>query len=166
MPHDDGDWNVYKTLLFAFLILFAGATAAEDRDTRVDVNGEFAMQRQKIVTALDDGKSYSEINRADREKVLAALARIGTALQHAGGVEGLSKDQKIAVFNDQELANAILTKAGEDSRLICKREMKTGSHRATTQCLTVAERDRAREHAQRELGKMPPHQMKDPMGGG
>lgn len=155
---------MYKAFLFAFLVLFVGAVAAEDRDTRVDINGEFAAQRQKIVSALDDGESYSEINRDQREKVLAALARIGTALQHAGSVEGLSKEQKIAVFNDQELANAILTKAGEDSRLICKREMKTGSHRTTTQCLTVAERDRAREHAQQELGKMPPHQMKDPLG--
>lgn len=146
---------MYKTLLFAFLILFAGATAAEDRDTRVDVNGEFAMQRQKIVTALDDGKSYSEITQADREKVLAALARIGTALQHAGGVEDLSKDQRVAVFNDQELVNAILTRSGEDSRLVCKRTMATGSHRTTTQCMTVAEANRLRERSQEEFRHLP-----------
>lgn len=146
---------MYKVLLFAFLVLVVGATAAEDRDTRVDVNGEFAVQRQKIVTALDDGKSYSEINKAEREKVLGALARIGTALQHAGSIEGLSKEQRVAVFNDQELVNAILTRAGEDSRLVCKRTMATGSHRTTTQCMTVAEANRLRERSQEEFRHLP-----------
>lgn len=157
---------MYKGILLAFVVLFAGVASAQDRDARVDVNGGFAVQQQKIMAALDDGKSYSEIGKADREKVVAALSRIGMTLRHAGSVENLSPDQKVAVFNDQELANAILTKAGEDSRLICKREMATGSHRTTTQCLTVAERNRARERARQDLGKMPPHQMVDPMGGG
>ena len=156
---------MYRFILMALLVMSAGTAAAADRDTRVDVNGEFAAQQQKIMTALGDGESYSEISNADKEKVIGALSRIGTALQQGGGIEGLTKDQKVAAFNDQELANAILTKAGEDSRLVCKREKKTGSHMTTTQCLTVAERNRAREHAQQELGKMPPHQMKDPLGG-
>ncbi len=151
---------MYKGILLAFVVLFAGAAWAQDRDAQVDVNGGFAAQQQKIMTALADGKSYSEIRHEDKEKVVAALSRIGTALQQAGGVDGLDKEQKVAVFNDQELANAILTRAGEDSRLICKREMATGSHRATTQCLTVAESSRARERAQQDLRRMQPPPLK------
>lgn len=146
---------MYKGILLAFVVLFAGVASAQDRDARVDVNGGFAVQQQKIMAALDDGKSYSEIGKAEREKVVAALARIGTALQHAGSVENLSKEQKVAVFNDQELANAILTRAGEDSRLVCKRTMATGTHRTTTQCMTVAESNRLRERSQEEFRHLP-----------
>lgn len=159
---------MYKNLMFVSLLCFAGAATAVDTDrgTRVDVQEDFATQQQKIMTALDDGESYSEISKADREKVVEALSRIGSALQTGGGVNGLNADQKVAVFNDQEQVNTILTEAGDDSRLICRRAATTGSHRTTTQCMTVAERNRAAEHARQTMGNMPSHQMKDSMGGG
>ncbi len=155
-----------RGLMFALLVLFAGhVSAAVDRDTRIDVNGQFATQQQTILASLEDSESYSEISNEDKGNVKDALARISSVLKQSGGVESLGQEQKIQIFNDQELANAILTKAGSDSRMVCKRVVKTGSHRGTTQCLTVAERRRALEHAQDDLRHTPPHQMKDPMGG-
>lgn len=66
-----------------------------------------------------------EIDEEDRATVRAALQRILTALATAGdSVDNLPQAQKAAVFNDQELANNILTKAGEDSRLICRQKRK------------------------------------------
>jgi hypothetical protein len=35
--------------------------------------------------------------------------------------------------------------------MVCKREKATGSNRLTSQCLTVAQRARAKEDAQRNL---------------
>jgi hypothetical protein len=150
---------MYRGGLLAALVLLAGSAAAADTGTRVEVDNGFMAQRDNILRELGDGKTYSEIDAGDREKVKAALARIATALDRSGGVDQLKEQQKVEVFNDQELVNNILTKAGEDSRLVCKRVKKTGSHMTSNQCMTVAARSRAMEHAQEELRRTPAHQI-------
>ncbi|MDN5781732.1 MAG: hypothetical protein L0H23_06885 [Luteimonas sp.] len=153
-----------RSMTLALLVLFAGATMANERGTRVNVDEAFAAQRTQILEELGDGETYSEIKPADREKVQAALARISGALDQSGGVAQLDEQQKVSVFNDQELVNNILTEAGENSRLVCKRVKKTGSHMSSNQCMTVGARNRAAEHAQDELRRTPPRQLKDSMG--
>src|SRR3546814_14418352 len=103
---------------------------------------------------MDDG-TYGEVSPADRREVLAALARIRTALGASGDASRLNERQKLRVFNDQELINNILTSADEDSRLVCRREKKTGTHMASNQCMTVAERQRAADHARDTLLRTP-----------
>src|SRR3546814_17151074 len=71
----------------------------------------------------------------------------------------LNEMQKRRVFNDQELINNILTSADEDSRLVCRREKKTGTHMASNQCMTVAARQRAADHARDTLFRTPPHAL-------
>lgn len=156
---------MYRGMTLALLVLIAGSTMASERGTRVDVEEQFAAQRAQILEELGDGETYSEISNADRGKVNAALARISAALDHSGGVAQLGEQQKVDVFNDQELINNILTEAGENSRLICKRVKKTGSHMTSNQCMTVGARNRAAEHAQDELRRTPPRQLKDSLGG-
>ena len=150
---------MFRGILIAAFMLLAGSAAAADTGTRLDLDDGFASQRDGILKELGDGKTYSEIEATDREKVKAALARIATVLDQAGGVDQFTEQQKVDVFNDQELVNNILTKAGEDSRLVCKRVKKTGSHMTSNQCMTVAARNRAMEHAQDELRRTPAHQL-------
>lgn len=150
---------MYKLVLVS-LMLVATSAAHATIDSRsrgageknaVDVTASFAEQFETIEADLADGKTYSEISLKDRETVRSALQRISVALSRAGGVQNLSASEKASVFNDQELANNILTRAGEDSLVVCRREKKVGSHRATTQCATVAERRRAAEESQKAL---------------
>jgi len=117
----------------------------------LNVSSPFEQQREKILTDLADGETYAEISQKDRAEVRDALTRISDSLQKAGGVDAMSDADKAKVFNDQELVNAILTRAGDDSRLVCTREKKVGSHRTTTQCMTVAERTRQREQSQQAV---------------
>src|SRR3546814_2207868 len=146
---------MYRGMTLALLVLIAGTTMASERGTRVDVEEQFAAQRTQILEELGDGETYSEIKNADREKVKSALARISATLEQSGGVARLGEEQKVAVFNDQELINNILTEAGENSRLVCKRVKRTGSHMSSNQCMTVAAPDRAREHAQEQVRNTP-----------
>jgi hypothetical protein len=129
----------------------AGKTSGSDA---LDVSGSFAEQRQAIEKKLADGKTYSELEGKDRALVKEALGRISEALESSGGVAALSETQKAAVFNDQETINNILTRAGDDSRLICDRVAPVGSHRKVTSCLTVAERRRMRENTQDNMRKI------------
>ncbi|SDQ38991.1 hypothetical protein SAMN05428982_0929 [Pseudoxanthomonas sp. CF385] len=146
---------MYKVVLGSMLALAAVTASAKiDSDgapTKVNLSGSFEEQRVAILKDLDGGKVYSEISAKERGDVKDALNRISGVLQAPSGVQGLNEEQKAKVFNDQELVNAILTRAGEDSRLVCTREKVVGSHRPTTQCFTVAERRRMRESDQDTL---------------
>ena len=148
---------MYKVVLGSMLAL-ATVTAdakidagSDGAPAKINLNGSFEEQRLAIIKDLDGGKVYSEISQKERSDVKDALNRISGALQATNGVQGLNEEQKARIFNDQELINSILTRAGEDSRLVCTREKVVGSHRPTTHCLTVAERRRIRENDQNNL---------------
>lgn len=137
---------------FAFFILLSLAASTAFAATKksaaaIDLNASFAQQKAQIERELGDGETYVEISSKDRATVRDALERIASKLDKAGGVEGLSGQQKADVFNDQEKVNTILTKASEDSRQVCSREKKVGSHRTTTQCTTVGQKRRDSEES-------------------
>src|SRR3546814_19983702 len=85
--------------------------------------------------------------------------RTDTLFPYTTLCRSLNERRKLRVFNDQELINNILTSADEDSRLVCRREKKTGTHMASNQCMTVAERQRAADHARETLLRTPPHAL-------
>lgn len=151
-----------RGIVFAGIMLVASGAMAGDGEAKQDANSSrFEAQRVSIEKALDDGESYGEISSTERREVLAALARIQKALGPSGDAGRLSERQKLQVFNDQEQINNILTKADDDSRLVCRREKKTGTHMASNQCLTVAERQRAADHARDTLLRTPPHALQN-----
>jgi len=145
---------MFKTLLLLVSIVVPVLAMAASDDTKrsvapaLDVSTSFSKQRQVIEKKLADGKTYGEISSHDRSKVRDALTRISETLGAEDDLATLREEKKTRIFNDQELINNILTKAGEDSRLICERVEKVGTHRTTTQCLTVAERRRLRDLSQ------------------
>ncbi|NIJ92491.1 hypothetical protein FHT12_001149 [Xanthomonas campestris] len=133
------------------VLLLADAEAAS---AKVDVKKPVAQQVAQVRKELDGGTKYSEISQEDRAKVLSALTRIEVAVADQGDAQALTPDRKAAVYNDQELINTILTRAGEESRLICTREKATGSHHTTSICKTVAERRRLRDSGERDMSSM------------
>jgi Skp family chaperone for outer membrane proteins len=144
---------MYRFAFVMLLSLAASTTFAASRKdgATLNLNAAFAQQKDQIERDLGDGETYAEISSQDRATVREALNRIASKLDAAGGVESMTGQQKADVFNDQEKVNTILTKASEDSRLVCRREKKVGSHREITECLTVAERRRAYENAQKTM---------------
>lgn len=124
-------------LLVAVSILGVPTLAAA-----VDIGKPFKPQAEQVRTDLQKGEKYSEISQEERAKVTAALDRIEAVLDAQPDVQALQPDQRVAVTNDQELVTKILTRAGEDSRLICRRERALGSQMSTKQCMTAAQRRR------------------------
>ncbi|WP_244667674.1 hypothetical protein [Xanthomonas sp. D-109] len=137
------------------MLLASAAVAAPKGEAPMNVKKAFAQQLSTIRQQLNDGKTYSEINADDRSKVEAALARMAAILDAQQDVGTLKEEQKVALFNDQETVNTLLTKAAADSRMVCRREAVTGSLRTTTQCKTVAERRRDNEDAQELMRRNP-----------
>lgn len=149
---------MYKAVVVGLLLVIASSAHAKidsqgkSTTSSLNVQSPFDNQRLQILSDLAGGEKYREISAQDAEKVKGALGRMAQQLDSVGGVvSGLSADQLAVVFNDQELVNAILTQAGEDSRLVCTRERAVGSRRPTTHCMTVAEKRRHRDEATNQM---------------
>lgn len=142
-----------RVLIAAVLFAAAGVAQAipETSNSHAPISvaqGKFAEQRARIESEFGKGGAYSEIRPEDRAKVVASLQKIAKSLEGVESVQQLSEEQRVAVFNEQETVNNILTEAHADSRMVCVREVATGSNRRVTNCATVAERRRRRETAQ------------------
>jgi len=136
----------------AALLLALGTAQAAPKDEVFARNKPLAEQVDLIEKDLNtNNEIYSELTGEDRSKVRQALGRIRGVLDQYPEQAGITESAKLELYNDQQVVNTVLTKAREDSRQICTREKSTGSHRATTQCRTVAQRERDKATAQREL---------------
>jgi len=146
--------TVVYSLFAVFLCLgWSGSTIAEEDHNILEFDpAVFAEQRAKLQRSLGSTR-YTELTPDNRERVVQALERMHRNLDGVTSIDDLDARTKVAVFNDQELINQILTQAAADSRLVCTREKPTGSHRWNTICMTAAQRAEAQEKARLSLGK-------------
>ena len=136
-----------RKLLLAVLLMVPGVVAAKPAEVPFQAGGSFQAQQQKVRADLQGGEVYSEISAGDRQRVVTALDRM-SGLIGEGSAESLSAESKAQVSSDQELVNTLLTKARQDSRLICRREKSIGSQMTSSQCFTVAQRERMKRDSQ------------------
>lgn len=143
----------FQAMLCVVLLgaLASTAAASSNADSKLDLRIAFDGQRNLILSALQDGETYSEIKPEDKRQVRASLDRIADLLAGSATADSLSEADKVKVFNEQELVNTILTRARADSRVVCTRERRVGSHRTTNVCYTVAERRRMHEETHNAL---------------
>ncbi|MET4681398.1 hypothetical protein [Stenotrophomonas rhizophila] len=136
----------------AALALAMGSAAAAPKNKEIFEPGKpLAEQLTKIEADLGDGETYSEITVDQRSQVREALGRMRGMLERSGSEGALSAANRTELFNDQQVVNGVLTRAREDSRLICKRERIVGSNMPQTQCMTVAQRERIKNSSQNNM---------------
>ncbi len=147
---------MYRLLLLSLLALLVPSTAVATINSGgekfspkkgLDLNQSFEGQRAAIAKALADGETYSEIAAEDLLTVRNSLEHISRLLDGAQRVDQLRPEVKVRVFNEQERVNNLLSRAHADSRMICRRQMATGSNMRTNICMTVAQRRKARDSA-------------------
>jgi len=152
--------------VFSLLCCLAG-TALADKEGHKDVAFDpaaFGEQKAQLERALNS-KTYYEISDKNKEEVLKALGRMERHLEGISAISELRPDARVAVFNDQELINNLLTEAAEDSRLVCKREKKLGSNMPVNTCMTVAQRREAQEQARETMRAANRRALTQPGGG-
>jgi hypothetical protein len=105
----------------------------------IEVDDALEMAREGVYGRLKRG-SMDRLERA-RDEIVALLSG------HANALE-LGPDQRIALYNAQELISSTLNR-DDKGRKVCTREPTLGSRLAKTECLSVAERE-ARARSARE----------------
>ena len=133
-----------RFIVLALAVLVVGVAGAKPKEQAVKMTADepVAVQIERVEAALRS-EAYREISLEEKNRVLQALGRIKMKMgDHALPAE-LNERDRTLVFNDQEVVNTVMTRAKEDSRLICRRERTIGSNLAQSVCSTVAQRRRA-----------------------
>ncbi|HEU0153362.1 MAG TPA: hypothetical protein VFQ84_08465 [Arenimonas sp.] len=143
-------------LLFIGLLLAATTVDAKRGDEDVGLSladttthADFQAQRAAIDEALAEPEQYSEMSRSSRSSLQASLDAIAARLEASGSLAAMSDAERDALAADAEDVNEMLETARHDSRIVCTREATMGSNRTRRVCLTVAQRRRQSEGAQR-----------------
>lgn len=90
--------------------------------------------------ALADDGEYGSLRRGSGERLADARDRIAAVLQGQETVDGLPLTDRIVIQNAEDEITSILRNK-ERGRMVCKRDKKTGTRFATTECLSVGERE-------------------------
>ncbi len=146
--------HMYRIGSIVLMLALAGsahALAASGKEA-VQMGGVKPVSEQirEVELALVSDK-YSEVSVADKSAVQASLNQIRTQMGGHERVEQLPPQVQVAIFNEQEKINTILTRGHADSRLVCRRERTVGSNMTTNNCMTVAQRRQAQDAARRNM---------------
>ena len=154
------------TVLLASLLAFASAGFAanvsagsiDEQNTTVAARADAQVEKistnlakyigeiDRAIAMAKEGQ-YGKLQRGSEARLTEARQVIGNLLQNVSDPRELKPEQRIALFNAHEEINAIINKQ-DKGRVVCTRERKTGSRLATTECLTVGEREERARVAQ------------------
>lgn len=134
-------------LLITFFAFFNPAQA-QPATLEVETDGFFS-QRERLMHQLRT-EDYRDLQPSDRARINTLLDQMEELLGPEANVNDLTIERRTRAFNVQEQINALVNQVHADSRMVCRRETSVGSRRPQTNCATVGERRRARDHARQE----------------
>ncbi len=135
-------------VLILSLTCYGTATAAPvgqdavSADTQAPPVTEAQAYLAKIDHTLElaaDGE-YGTLKRGSAKKLQVERDRIAAVLAVRATVAELSPDEALTIQNAEDGITAIL-RSKEKDRMVCKREVKTGTRFSTTECMTVSQRE-------------------------
>lgn len=143
-----------RTLFLSCLLvlpLAAQARIAEDTETatlaqRADAEAEKITDAEAFVDEIDDTLAlaregiYGRLKRGSMVQAESARNKIANLLEGHENAMELPPEERIELFNAQELITAMI-RNDEKGRMVCLKEVRLGSRFPTTECLTVAERE-------------------------
>src|SRR5689334_5635256 len=124
--------NFLHAPLVAALIFVSATTAAakenyHENGFNADTQEKFQTVAEGVRKEMEPGGRYEYVKPDERATIERSLAEMEALMSASGGVANMKQDQKIKLFNAQEVVNSILTRRDSD-RVICKNETKVGSH--------------------------------------
>jgi hypothetical protein len=142
--------RILLSTAFLAAMLFCCSTFAEDTividSTPAQIRAAQADLRKAIETKASN---YSHFTDAERKAIFAKQDEVTALIDGKAAIDELGPDGKIALANALEGVKALVARA-EDSRLICERVKPIGSNRPENKCISVGQRRRLREAAQRQ----------------
>jgi hypothetical protein len=135
------------------LLAAVSATAKEnykEKAFNADTREKFEEVATKVREEMKEGGRYEYVKPSERSTIDQKLSEMESLFKQSDTVQGMNEQTKIALFNDQEVVNSILTQRDSD-RVICKKEAPIGSHIPITTCHTYGQEEDARKNSHKQM---------------
>ena len=143
------------TLLSIAAVVAMTCVSAKEKYREV-VNAETQDKFDDIVADVRNemqvGGRYEFVKPQERVTIAAKLTEMDALFKENGAVAKMKPDQKIRLYNDQEVVNSILTQRDSD-RVICENRLPIGSHIPVTSCHTYGQAEEARKGTRKIMDK-------------
>ncbi len=131
-------------------LLFALPASAEDAIAIDSTPAQIRAAQVDLRQAIErKSGNYSHFIDDERKEIFARQDEVLALIEGKTTIEELAPDDKIALANALAAVDAAVTRA-EDNRMICERIKPVGSNRPQNKCISVGQRRRMREEAQRQ----------------
>ncbi|MEO7432414.1 MAG: hypothetical protein ABIR62_10360 [Dokdonella sp.] len=143
-------------VLIALACVIAGPLWAKEKYHEV-VNAQteeaFSQLAENVRKEMADGGRYEFVKPEERDKVEKGLAGIAALFRQKGSVDKMSEPEKVELFNNQEVVNAILTRR-DSERVICENRAPVGSHIPKTSCYTYGQWEEGRRGTNQVIDRL------------
>jgi len=121
--------------------------------TRPETEAQAYLAKIDHTLAMAANGQYGTLKRGSAQKLQVERDRIASVLDIRATVAELSPDEALTIQNAEDGITAIL-RSKEKDRMVCTREIKTGTRFATSECMTVAQREARAASAAEVTGKV------------
>ena len=140
-------------LVLTAAMVWSSAFAADSAIPRRYKPGQFSQVIENIEKEMAPGGLYADTKPEDQDNVRKALGRMAALLEGKSSLEDLTEKEKVALLNDQEQVNALLT-GNEKDQLVCTRRELPGTHRHESVCETKYEAQMRKEESRKRVREM------------
>ncbi len=141
-------------VFLAGLLLVAAVASAKENYKEPTFNADSKDKFDTVAAGLREqikpGGRYEYVSTNERFTINQKLDDMTALFATHDSVAGMSQENKIQLFNDQEAINSILSKR-DGERVICKKEAPIGSHIPVTTCHTYAQEQEAHKVATKQF---------------
>lgn len=147
--------KTHSVVVLLFSVIAQSAFAANVAPPLTAANKvEFETLVTRIHAEMQPAGRFGKLDDRDRQRVDSGIKDMSALFDKTPEVANMTDVDKRAMFNTQEAVNAALLRNDGD-RLICKKEMRSGTHFPTTTCRTArdieSDRRGAQDWAQRNM---------------
>ena len=138
-------------IALALLILVAsgGALAAPASTDAMNIP-QFLAHQDRLREDLAAASRFAHLDNESKRRIYASQDVLFTLLRDRSSIDELSDDERLQVFDAQNVIAAVLADA-EDDRPLCRNAPRLGSHLKNIDCWSKRERELQTEVVQHEL---------------
>ena len=111
------------------------------------------LERLHQTVAMAKKGDHGSVKKRDMDRILVAEGQIESILHDRSDDSGLTEDQRLELFNSQEIISAVL-RDNDDARIVCTRLPGNGTRLTQKECLTVGQRKARAAQARDAVGSL------------
>ena len=141
---------MYRIAIALLILITSGSALAATKPTDAMNIPQFLAHQEQLRDDVERSTKFAHLDNESKRRLFGSQDVLFTVLRDKSSIDELSDDERLEVFNAQNVIAAVLSDAEED-RPLCKNAPRLGSHMRNLDCWSKRERELQRGVVQNEL---------------